>query len=171
MGSGNAFQSGRTDYLAGTTARGAILRIEQMASSNSFRGIFGNCEVEIQGTTQLLRTASNQNNSAKDALIVEGVDNKGNLKVSGDTILPGIMKHIPDRGTFSLPSSPTHGQMYIVKGFGGGSNIYANGHPIMAGGSVSDVVASNGTWNIGGGTALLVYDGTAEKWIMVYPAS
>ena len=80
MDSSEVFQAAKADFYYGYTQRGAILRIEQLTSTKSFRGIYCNGEVEILGVTQLLKTPTSTENYS---LIVEGVDNKGETKTAG----------------------------------------------------------------------------------------
>lgn len=174
MDSSTAFQSGRNDYHYGYTSRGAILHIEQYGSSKSFRGIYCNGEVEFQGVTQLLRTTNNQNDDTVDALIVEGINNKkrlinnGVVTLNNDVMFNGIYKRIKN-STFSLPSSPFNGQTYIVKGLGG-AYVFATNYPIYHGDSASVCVNANASWNIGGETALLIFDSTEQAWMMLFSA-
>ena len=85
-----SFTSPRADLLSNNTTRGGLLSIFARNSindpSNTYRGIYCEGEAEIQGVTQLLRSAANKNKDI-DALIVEGVDNKGDSKVSGRTVI------------------------------------------------------------------------------------
>ena len=87
-----SFTSPRADLLSNNTTRGGLLSIfgrnpnNPNDPSNTYRGIYCEGESEFQGVTQLLRSAANKNADI-DALIVEGVDNKGDSKVSGRTVI------------------------------------------------------------------------------------
>lgn len=88
---------------------------------------------------------------------------------SGDVKLSGILKVIQS-STFTLPANPVNGQMYIVKGMTGDASVAANGHAIVHGDNNAEFIGANGTWNIGGEGALLIYSSTLGKWVMIYSA-
>ena len=101
-----SFQSPRADHISNGMTRGGLLSIFARNSlndpSNTYRGIYCEGEAEIQGVTQLLRSAANKNADI-DALIVEGVDNKGDSKVSGRTVISSYVK--TDAQTYTMSSN------------------------------------------------------------------
>ena len=159
----------RFDYLSNGTTRGAILRIEQITASSQFRGIFCNGESEFQGVTQLLRTASNKDNPDKDALIVEGVDNKGNSKVAGKTIITSY--YITDAASYTLSESTS----ILVCTRNGDQNITVPSSGVN--GQIIRIKKNNSGWcfikdrsgnlinqiALDRGCAFIIYDGT--EWI------
>ena len=178
MNSGAAFTSGRADYLYGYTQRGAILRIEQITATSSFRGIYGNCEVEIQGITQLLRTPSKINDETVFALIVEGIDNKKMTKTVGiknsgkrivnvketsstsysvgDSDEKIVLTRSGDQSV-TLPSNPEDGREIWMRNKNGGTVSVSASHT-MVGDNPSSFTAVeywhiytfyNGTWYYG----------------------
>jgi len=178
MDSGTAFTSGRADYLYGYTQRGAILRIEQITATSSFRGIYGNCEVEIQGVTQLLRTANKINDDTVFALIVEGIDNKKMTKTVGIKNSGRRVVNVKETSSTSysvgdsdekivftrsgdqsvtLPSSPEDGREIWLRNKNGGTVSVSASHT-MVGDNPSSFTAVefwhiytfyNGTWYYG----------------------
>ncbi len=131
----SAFTSPRSDYLSNYTTRGGLLSIFARTlndPSNTYRGIYCEGEAEIQGVTQLLKSNANKNNANIDALIVEGVNNKGNQKIGGKTIISSYVS--TDAANYTLtdstvllvcnrngeqnvtvPSSGTEGQVIWIK--------------------------------------------------------
>ena len=112
LSSMTAFESRRSDYLSGGTTRGALLHIKTLAVSNTYRGIFCDAEVEMQGKTQLLRAYSDRDNQAVNALIVEGIDNKSHETIALSLRLKGGLMQMGQRlygpgGTIDLSAGTT----------------------------------------------------------------
>lgn len=145
MDSSDAFQAARADFYYGYTQRGAILRIEQLTSTKSFRGIYCNGEVEILGVTQLLKTPSSAENYS---LIVEGVDNKGETKTAGLVNTGRSIRHTTTvssasysvaaddeiiflsgnlQQTVTFPSAPEEGREIWIRNVTGTARIEFNG--------------------------------------------
>ena len=172
--------SQRNDYLGGTTTRGGLVSIfgrnDVNDPSNTYRGIYCEGEAEIQGVTQLLRSNANKNNSSVNALIVEGVDNKGNetvagslnangpLNVNGALNLAGCLK----TSSFTLPQSPSNGQTYIFKAKSGETVKVSNPyHAIINGSNTSNAVAAGSEFNTGGYTVMLIFSSYHNAWLIM----
>ena len=178
-----AFNSPRTDYLNSPNyGRGALLSVYARNAinvpSNSFRGIYCEGEAEIQGVTQLLKPVlpdgSQPSTPIPYALIVEGVDNRGDSLVSGNLTMRGKMvseryfvtsnatETIPQTATFvvanrngdqdiTVPSGGIEGQIiWIKKRNSGWCNIKDGSNTLNSVGRES-------------GCIFIIYDGT--NWI------
>lgn len=88
MNSSLAISGQRTDYRNGGTTRGAVLRIEAARTSSSYRGIYCKGDAEVQGITQLLKASTSD---SYNALIAEGITDKGELTVDGNFNANGQM--------------------------------------------------------------------------------
>lgn len=88
MNSSLAITGQRTDYRNGGTTRGAVLRIEAARTSSSYRGIYCKGDAEVQGITQLLKASTSD---SYNALIAEGITDKGELTVDGNFNANGQM--------------------------------------------------------------------------------
>lgn len=178
-----AFTSPRTDYLNQQYGRGGLLSIFARNAlnvpSNSFRGVYCEGEVEIQGVTQLLKPVlpdgSQPSTNIPYALIAEGVDNRGDSIVSGDTttkgkiIVTNYMVISDATGTISQNSS------FVVANRNGDQNITVPSSGII--GQIIRIKKTNSGWcyiKDGSGNTInqiafdrasvfIVYDGT--NWI------
>lgn len=96
----------------------------------------------------------------------------GNLLVSGGVRLPGMLVHVNANSNYNLPTTPQHGQLLLLKGFGG-STAYLQGYPILHGDGTGRT-DSNGTLDLGAHTTLLCFDSTAVignitgAWLQVW---
>lgn len=96
----------------------------------------------------------------------------GNLLVSGGVRLPGMFVHVNANSTYTLTTTPQHGQFLFLKGFGG-SYAYLGGYPILHGDGTGRT-DSNGTLDLGAHTTLLCFDSTAVignitgAWLQVW---
>lgn len=88
MNSSLAISGQRTDYRNGGTTRGAVLRIEAARTNSSYRGIYCKGDAEVQGITQLLKASTSD---SYNALIAEGITDKGELTVDGNFNANGQM--------------------------------------------------------------------------------
>ena len=172
--------SQRNDYLSGSTTRGGLVSIFGRSGvndpSNTYRGLYCEGEAEIQGVTQLLRSNANKNNSSVNALIVEGVDNKGNetvagslnangaLNVNGPLNLAGCLK----TSNFTLPQSPSNGQTYIFKAKNGETvKVFNPYHAIINGSNNSNAVAAGSEFDTGGYTVMLIFSSYHNAWLIM----
>lgn len=165
MNSREPFTTSRTDYLKGSTDRGAILRIEQINQDSSFRGLFCDGEVEIIGITQLLRTPNAD--FTVDALIVEGIDNKRAIKTVGVVNSGRNVRHTVsvDTSTYSVtdyddiiflsssskqtvtfPSNPETGREIWIRNIQGTAEINFNGK--NATGNSPGTISNTDKWHI-----------------------
>lgn len=96
----------------------------------------------------------------------------GNLLVSGGVRLPGMLVHVNANSNYNLPTTPQHGQLLLLKGFGG-STAYLQGYPILHGDGTGRT-DNNGTLDLGAHTTLLCFDSTAVignitgAWLQVW---
>lgn len=165
MNSSQVFTTTRNDYIKQSTERGAILRIEQINQSSSFRGLFCDGEVEIIGITQLLRTPNAD--FTVDALIVEGIDNKRAIKTVGVVNSGRNVRHTVsvDASTYSVtvyddiiflsssskqtvtfPSDPETGREIWIRNIQGTAEINFNGK--SATGNSPDTISNTDKWHI-----------------------
>lgn len=177
MNSSERFTTSRTDYLKGSTDRGAILRIEQIYQNPSFRGLFCDGEVEIIGITQLLRTPNAD--FTVDALIVEGIDNKRAIKTVGVVNSGRNVRHTvsvnastysvtvdddiiflssSSKQTVTFPSDPETGREIWIRNIQGTAEINFNGK--SATGNSPDTISNTDKWHI------YIYRG--GKWFYGY---
>lgn len=179
-----AFNSPRTDYLNNPNyGRGALLSVYARNAinvpSNSFRGIYCEGEVEIQGVTQLLKPVlpdgSQPSTSIPYALIVEGVDNRGDSLVSGNLTMRGKMVSeryfVTSNATETIPQTAT----FVVANRNGDQNITVPSSGVN--GQIIRIKKNNSGWcfikdrsgnlinqiALDRGCAFIIYDGT--EWI------